>query len=170
MADDLPRVEQEKELLSWKAKSRPYKSAEAQTRSVLIVLGTLIGLVLIFAREWMLLLVIIAGAFYYYAITRTPPEQVEYTITNKGIRAFGRLYMWWELSRWWWEEKLGTKLLALELKTGVMGRFYLPVEGIKDNEVEKVMEKYLLFEKPQITWMDKTAKWVQEKFPLENKI
>ncbi len=51
-----------------------------------------------------------------------------------------------------------------------MGRFYLPVEGSKDNEVEKVMEKYLLFEKPQATWMDKTAKWVQEKFPLENKI
>ncbi len=87
MADELPRVEQEKVLLSWKAKSRPYKPAEEQTRSVLVVLGILVGLVLIFAREFMLLLVIIAGAFYYYAITRTPPEQVEYSITNKGDKS-----------------------------------------------------------------------------------
>ena len=70
MADELPRVEQEKVLLSWKAKSRPFKPAEEQTRSVLVVLGILVGLVLIFAREIMLLLVIIAGALLYWLIKK----------------------------------------------------------------------------------------------------
>jgi hypothetical protein len=170
MAIEQPRVEQEKVLLTWKAKSRPYKPAETQTRSVLTVLGVLIGLILIFAGEWMLLLVIIAGAFYYYATSRVPPEEMEFVITNKGIKAFGRLYMWWELARWWWDKKWETKLLALELKTGLMGVIYIPVDGVKAAEVEKTMMKYLLFNEPQATWLDHASKWMQDKFPLENKI
>jgi hypothetical protein len=170
MAEENPRVEQEKELLTWKAKSRPYKPAEAQTRSVVTILGVLVGLVLIFAGEWMLLLVIVAGAFYYYAVNRNPPEETEFSITNKGVRAFGRLYMWWELSRWWWEEKWETKLLALELRTAWLERIFIPVDEKKAGEIEKLMMKYLLFNKPQATWLDKAARWIQEKFPLENKI
>jgi hypothetical protein len=170
MPDAQPRVEQEKTLLSWKAISRPYKPTEAQTRSTLLVLGILIAVVLIFAQEWMLLLVIIAGVFYYYAITKIPPEQVEFAITNKGVRAFGRLYMWWELARWWWEEKLGIRLLSLELNSSAMGRFYIPIERVKEEDVEKIMMKYLLYEKPPVTWTDKAARWMQEKFPLENRI
>jgi hypothetical protein len=163
-------MEQEKVLLTWTAKSRPFNKNGPQTRQVLVVLGILVAVVLIFAREWMLLLVIAAGVFYYYATTHVPPENMEYRITNKGVWAFGRAFMWWEFSRWWWAEKWTTKLIGLDLKTGVMGQMFIPVEGVKPEEVEKVMNKYLLFETPKETTAERMGKWMVEKFPLENKI
>ena len=164
------RVEQEKTFVTWQAKSRPQGPKSDQSRSVLMVLGILVATVLGFAGEWMLLSVLGAGAFFYYAWSRTPPEVVEFSITNRGIRAFGRLYQWWEFGRWWWEEKYGIKLATLELLTGMMGRMYLPVEGVGKEEVERVMNKYLLFEKPQDTTTYKMTRWMTEKFPLEKRI
>jgi hypothetical protein len=161
--------EKEKTLLSWIAKSQPFKPEEMQMRPILIVIAILITVVLIVAGEWMLLAVIAAGGFYYYAIKRTEPMNVEFVITNKGIRAFGRLYMWWEMKSWWWEEKWKTKLLALELGTGMMGRLYIPIETVRPEEVEKIMNKYLLMQKPLDTWQDKIGRYIKEKFPLENK-
>lgn len=166
----VPRVEQEKILLSWTAKARPFKEKDFQSRQVLIVLGVLISMVLVFAGEWMLLAVLAAGAFYYYATNFVPPETVEYQITNLGLRAFGRFFGWWEFRRWWWTEKWTTKLIGLDLQTGVMGQMFVPVEKVKTEEVEKIISSYVMFEKPKETTLDKASKWMVEKFPLESKI
>jgi hypothetical protein len=169
MAEEV-KVEQEKVLLSWTAKSRPYKPAEQQTRLVMLVLGVLIALVLAFAGEWMLIMVLIAGAFFYYAWNRMPPEEVEFLVTNKGVRAFGRLYLWWEFSSWWLEEKWTSQVMVLNLNSGLINRLYIPVEGIKIDELKKVVNMYLLFLKPPDSPVDTMTKWVAEKFPLQNKI
>ena len=165
-----PQVEQEKVLLAWVAKSRPFRKGDFQSRQVLIVLGVLVAMVLVFAGEWMLLAVLAAGAFYYYATNHIPPGDAEYQITNLGIRAYGRLFAWWEFRRWWWAEKWTTKLIGLDLQTGVMGQIFIPLGEVKPEEVEKVMNKYVFYEKPQETMMDRASKWMVEKFPLENKI
>ena len=163
-------MEQEKTLLTWKARSRPYNPDQEKTRSVILVLGVLITLVLVFAGEWMLIVLMAAGAFYYYAQNKTAPEVVEYSITNKGLRAYGRLYLWWEFKRWWMEPKAKEILLVLDLQSGMMGRMYIPIGNAKEEEIGKALEKYLMNEKPQETPVDKMTKWVGEKFPLENKI
>ena len=163
------KVEQEKSLLVWKAKSRPFKPAEAQTKSVLMVLGILVAIVLALASEWMVLMVLGAGAFFYYAWTNVPPEVMEFKITNKGVWAFGRMYMWWEFKCWWLDEKWNTDLLAMQLKSGVLGRLYIPIEGVKLEEVKRIVNKYLIYEKPADTTLDKMGKWMMDKFPLESK-
>jgi hypothetical protein len=41
--------------------------------------------------------------------------------------------------------------------------------GEGDKEViEEIMSKYLIKQKPEATWFDKAAKWIQEKVPLES--
>jgi hypothetical protein len=163
-------VEQDKVLVSWVAKSRPFQKNPGQSRQVIFVLGGLISMVLVFAGEWMLLAVLAAGAFYYFATSKIAPEDMEYKITNKGIVAFGRTFMWWEFARWWWTEKWDTQLIGLDLQSGVMGRMYIPIEEKRKDEIEKSLNEFLLFEKPTDTTIDKFSKWVAEKFPLENKI
>jgi len=162
-----PRVEQEKPFLTWVAKSRPFKKKNPQTMQVVVVLGVLIAMVLVFAGEWMLLAVLVALAFYYYVVSFIAPEDVEYQLTNFGVRAFGKLFVWGEFSRWWWSEKWGTKLISLELMTGVMGRMFIPVDKVKPGEVEQIMNKFLLFDEPKETSMEKMSKWMVKKFPLE---
>jgi hypothetical protein len=122
-----------------------------------------------FAQEWMLLTLMAAGGFYYYVMRRTEPLDVEFSITNIGVRAFGRMYLWWEMTRWWWEEKWSTKILVIEVPAGMMRRLYIPVEKVKPADIEEVMNKHLLKQKPTDTWVDKMIQWVKEKFPLENK-
>jgi hypothetical protein len=162
--------EKEKILLAWVAKSQPFNPREMKAQPVLMVMIALVALVLVFAQEWMLLVLMVAGGFYYYAIRRTEPMSVEFSITNKGVNAFGRMYMWWEMTSWWWEERWDTKVLALDLAAaGMMGRIYIPIEKLKPDDVEKLMNKYLIMQKPKETWVDKMVMWVKEKFPLENK-
>jgi len=49
------------------------------------------------------------------------------------------------------------------------GRLILPM-GKNREAVEGEMSKYLLMEKPPDTALDKMGKWMEEKFPLEEKI
>jgi hypothetical protein len=169
MDEVTPSDEKEKVLLTWTAKSQPFKPEDMKMQPVLIVMAVLVTIVLIFAQEWMLLLLMAAGGFYWYATKKTEPLDVEFSLTNKGIRAFNRMYMWWEMKSWWWEEKWTTKMLVVDVATGMMGRLYIPIEKVKPVDVEKIMSKYLVLLKPADTPVDKMAKWVKEKFPLENK-
>ncbi len=161
-------MEQEKVLLTWEAESRPYNPIDEQTRPVVLVLAVLVGIVLLFTGETMIMIVLGSLAFLYVVWNKNPPEKMEFTITNKGIRAFDRVYMWWEFGRWWIEEKQSGKVLILEMISGLVGRLYLPLEERKSEDVKKVMSKYLVFDQPQDTAADKLARWVGEKFPLRN--
>jgi hypothetical protein len=161
--------EPEKTVLVWMAKSQPFKPEDMRMRPVLMAILLLVSVVLLISKEWILIMLLAAGAFYYYAVKRTEPMEVEFSITNKGVRAFGRLYMWWEMSAWWWEEKWTTRLLVVQTTAGMMSRIYIPVETVRPEDVEKTMNKYLTMQKPVDTWTDKMAGWVKEKFPLEER-
>ncbi len=165
-----PQVEQQKILLTWKADSRSFRPEENQSRTVIIVIGILVAMVLVFAQEWWLLVVLLAGAFYYWAAYKAPPEIAEFSISSRGVIGFGRLYGWEEMKKWWWETKNGRNVMVLDMTTGLVGRVFIPIQESKFEEIGKMMNKYLLFETPQETAGGKMVKWVKEKFPLENKI
>jgi hypothetical protein len=170
MEEIAPQVEQEKALLSWIGLSRPYKGRTKQILTVPVVIGILVGIILIFAGEWMLIGVVAALIFAYYMWSTVKPDDTEYKITTRGIRAHGRLYMWDVLTRWWIEEKWAQKMLMVETPVNAAGRIVMPLGETKDGDVEKVMEKFLLKEAPEPTQLDKMGKWLAEKFPLEEKI
>jgi hypothetical protein len=171
MAVAKQKDEKEKILMSWIAKSQPFNPEEMKMRPILLVIVVLVSLILVFAQEWMPLILMSAGGFYYYVVRKAEPMMVEFSITDKGVRAFGRMFMWWELKSWWWEVRWTTKMLVLDLaEAGILGRIYIPVERVKPDEVEKIMNKYLVMQKPGETLTDKMTAWVKEKFPLDNKI
>lgn len=159
----------EKELMKWVGPSRPFHPQSRQFFSTVGVIVVLVGLILILASEWMLIIMLAAGVFAYYIWTTVPPEEVESVITTKGIRAHSKLYRWSELSQWWVEDKWGNKLLSLELTTGWPKRIYLVLKDVNLDELSKLLSQYLVQEKPEPTSMDKFSHWIEEKFPLEVK-
>ncbi|MCL4440713.1 MAG: hypothetical protein M1609_09035 [Firmicutes bacterium] len=164
------RVVQEETILTWKAPSRPYQKKQTQALTVPMIIAALVGLVLLVAGEWMIIAVVAALVFAYYAWTMVPPEQVDYAITTRGVRARDRVYEWKDLRRWWLEEKWGQELLVLEAPVEIMGRVVMPLGEVSEEKIEKVMEKLLLKERPAETVLDRAGKWLGEKFPLEDKI
>ena len=159
-------MEQEKELVVWKAMERPFKARDRQFFTTAMVIAALVGVILLFAREWMLVVTLVAGIFAYYVWSTVPPQEVEYKITSRGVKMHGRLYTWEEMARWWIEEKWGHKLLAVDTPASFPKRLYL-VLADNQSQVEEAMGKYVLMESPAETSMDRAGKWLSEKFPLE---
>ncbi len=163
-----PSVPQpEQTLLKWMAPARPFKTRDRQFFATVIVIAILIGILLAFAREWMLIAVIAAMIFAYYVWSTVTPEEAEYSLTTRGIRAHGQLYRWDELSQWWLEEKWGQKVLVVATPVAVARRLHLLLGQTSEEQLKQVLEKYLVMEKPPETALDKAGKWVSEKFPLE---
>jgi hypothetical protein len=169
MPEEKARVEQERNVLIWRAPNRPYKAPGKQFLTVPMVIGILVGLIFLLAGEWMAIAVIAAIIFAYYMWSTVPPQEAEFAITNRGIRVGGQLYVWDVLTRWWMGEKWGQKMLMVETPASVVGRLVMPLGETKEEKIVEIMEKFLLKEKPDDTWMDKSGKWLTEKFPLEQK-
>jgi hypothetical protein len=169
MPEEKSRVEQEKSLLVWKGPNRPYKTPGKQFLTVPMVIGILVGLIFLLAGEWMAIAVIASIIFAYYMWSTVPPQEAEFAITNRGIRVGGQLYVWDVLTRWWMGEKWGQKMLMVETPVSPVGRLVMPLGETKEEKITEIMEKYLLREKPNDTLLDKSGKWLTEKFPLEQK-
>ena len=157
----------EQVILKWMAPSRPFKTRDRQFFTTVIVIAILISILLAFAREWMLIATVAAMIFAYYVWSTVAPEEVEYSITNRGLRVHGQLHRWEELVQWWIEDKCGQKMVVIAAPTVVSRRLHLLLGQTSEDQVQHVLEKHLLMEKPPETAMDKAGRWVTEKFPLE---
>jgi len=160
-------VEQEKVLLQWKGASRPFKRINLEGMMVPGVIVILVGVVLLVAGEWMLLLVVAALGFAFYMWSTVPPEQTDYVLTNWGLRLGGRLFEFGVMQRWWKEEKMGSDFVVVETFAVPMGRLFLPVPKETEKKVTEILEKYVVMDKPIPTTVDKMGKWLSEKFPIE---
>lgn len=160
--------EPEKELYTWKAPSRLYKKRSREFYSTVAALVVLLSVILLFAKDILLIGVIISFGFVAYALASVKPDSVEHVLTNKGVRTMKKLYQWSWLGQYWWEEKWKQQVLHVRLPGQFPGELILLLgEGDKE-QIDGVVTKYLIKQKPEPTWFDKAAKWLQEKVPLES--
>jgi len=158
---------QVKVFLSWESPSRVFKRRSREFWSTLLSIAFLIGVILLFIGEWFLILVIVAAIFAYYILSTVPPERVKHQITNYGIRTAGRAYVWEELSRFWFSERFGQKILYLETLASLPGRLEILLAGQDRKKVEEILSKYLPKEKAEPSFLEKASSWLSEKIPLE---
>lgn len=161
-----PRVDQEQTFVEWKAPARPFRKGGMQLMGVPMVIVVLVGLILLVAMEWMLIIVLAALVFAYYAWTMVPPEIVDYKVSSRGVRIGEKVYEWGGLYRWWIVEQWGQHILMIETPLSVVGRLAMPLGDVVLVKIEKIMSDMLLAEKPEDTNLDKAGKWLTEKFPL----
>ncbi len=159
----------EKELLKWTAASRPYKPLDRQLFATGVIIAILVSIISAFAGEWMPIAVIIAMVLAYYMWSTVPPEDTEYTITTRGIRAHRQLYLWQALTRWWLEDTGGHKILVVDTPLNFPKRLHLGLGSQDADQVANIMSKYLLQEKPAETALDKAGRWLADKFPLSTR-
>lgn len=159
----------EQTLLKWMAPSRPFKTRDRQFFTTVVAIVVLVSVILMFAGEWMLIAVLAAMCFAYYVWSTVPPEETEYAITDKGIRAHGQLYKYSDLAAWWVESRFGQSVLVVDAPLVVGRRLHLVLRDVSEQQLQDVLAKYLPMEKPLPTTMDKVTSWITEKFPLEAK-
>ncbi|MBI4100685.1 hypothetical protein HY439_03005 [Candidatus Microgenomates bacterium] len=164
--------EEVRTLLSWKANSRPFKERGKEYFKTLGAILFFVSVVLLFIKEWLLIGAIWAFFFITYVLSRVPPEDVEHKITTQGITTGGKVYLWRELSDFWFTQNHGQTVLNIDiLPTGrvrFLGRLLILLGDQSETKVREILAKYLSYrEIPEKNWMDNASGWLARKIPLE---
>ena len=158
---------QMKSLLKWQASERPFKKRDKEFFTTVAAIAVLLAVIMLFIKEWMAIGVIAALVFVGYVLATVEPEKTEHEITTRGVVTGGKLYKWEELVSFWFSEKWKDKLLNVETNLSFPGRLVMLLGTEKQAEIKNLLEKEIQFEEPEETFMDRSAKWLQEKVPLE---
>jgi hypothetical protein len=165
--DDTAKQEKPREvLLSWVSPSRLFKKRDKEYFTNIGAIVFLLIVILIFAREFVLIAAVISIVFLIYVLSTVPPEEITHHITNLGIESANHFYRWEELSEFWFEEQWGQVILNIK---PLLGQRIIILLGNEDrNKVRELIAVHIPFrEKPEKTWTDNAASWLSKKVPLE---
>jgi hypothetical protein len=165
--DDTANQEKPREvLLSWKSPSRLFKKRDKEYFTNIGAIVFLLVIILLFAREFVLIAAVVSIVFLIYVLSTVPPEEAEHHITNLGIESAGHYYRWNELAEFWFEEQWGQVVLMVQ---PIVGTRIIILLGTQDRErVRGLIAEHIPFrEKPEKTWTDNAASWLSKKVPLE---
>jgi len=136
-------TKREEVYLSWTSPSRLFKHRDKDFFTNIAAIVFLLTVILVFAREYLLILALLSIAFLVYVLSTVPPEEVKHRITNLGIESVGHFYRWEE-------------------------RIIILLAGQDRAKVRELVAKNIPFrEQPEKSWVDNAAHWLTEKIPLE---
>jgi len=155
-----------KVMLEWQAPARPFRKKSREAITTIGAILILIGIILIFLKEWFLIAVIIALAFFFYILSTVKPEIILHKITNKGIITGDKDYPYDQLVRFWFDKEVDQETLFVDGFERFNFRLMLLLDNKSREQLKKVLSEYLPEEKPEETWADKAGSWVSRQIPL----
>ena len=165
-APEKKEEKREEVYVQWASPSRLFKKRDKEFFTNIGAIVFLLTVILVFAREYLLILALLSIAFLVYVLSTVPPEEVKHRITNLGIESAGHFYRWEELSEFWFEEQWSQTLAILRPIFG--SRIIILLGGQDRSKVRELIAKHIPFrEKPEKSWVDNAAHWITEKIPLE---
>lgn len=88
-------------------------------------------------------------------------------VTTYGIRIGKELYVWQELGRFWFDKKHGQTLLIVEVARFPNRLTMVLADKEQKPELIELLSEVLLYQRPDLTRVEKASKWLEKKFPLE---
>jgi hypothetical protein len=158
------RREQEKDLVTWTAPARPFKRRDRQFYVTTFSIAGIVSLILFLAEGIMPVLLIISLVFLYYILSTVQPEEIEYKITNKGVKVAGKLTPWGGFIRFWFSKRFDSDLMILE-SWGLPGRMEMVVKSDNKDLIKKEVSAYIPFEEVPASGLDRLTNWFSAKLP-----
>jgi hypothetical protein len=156
-----------KTLLKWSAPVRPFKKRDREYYTTIAAIVFLLAVILLFLKEWLLIAVMAALMFVAYVLATVAPESVEHEINTRGILTGGKLYKWEEMVRFWFSKKWSETILHIDTKLKFPGRLMILLGSEDEAKIKALIEPKVQFEVPETTFIDRSAKWLSDKIPLE---
>jgi hypothetical protein len=169
VAPGLYRPIPEEILVEWDAPARPFKKKNRQFFTTTIVIAILVSLILFFAGQVLPVAVVISAVFLIYVTAVIPPSNVHIKLSNYGLYIGKEAFAWQEMGRFWFDKKNGQEVLQIELFR-FPGRLTLVIideQTPSKLDFNLVLTEVLIKEKPELTYFERAAQWIQEKIPLD---
>lgn len=166
---EVPEEKREEVFFEWSSPSRLFKHRDREYFTNVGAIVFLLSVILIFAREYVLVAAVISIVFLIYVLSTVPPEEVKHRITNVGIETAGRFYRWETIADFWLEEQWGQGLLVLRPIMGT--RIIILLANQDKTKIRETVARYVPFRAtPVKTWTDNAASWLSRKIPLEKPV
>jgi len=158
------RREPENDLVSWTAPARPFKRRDREFYITILAIAGIVGLVLFLIEGFMPLILIVSLVFLFYVLSTVEPENIEYKITNKGIKVVDKRTDWSLINRFWFSRRFDSELLVVET-LGLPGRMELVINQEDKERIRKTLSSYVVEEEAPPSYLDKAANWFAKKLP-----
>ncbi len=156
------KEELEKDLLAWSAPSRPFIQKNREFWVRVVAIASIFGFIIFIVEGAMPVILMISLLFLFYVLSTVRPENIDYKITNLGVRVGGVLNPWENIKRFWFSKRVADHILILDMAT-FSGRLEI-VFNIKDKDnIRQTLKKYIPEEEAPQTNIDKASEWVDSK-------
>ncbi|MBN1915716.1 hypothetical protein JW796_01820 [Candidatus Dojkabacteria bacterium] len=138
-----------KTLYKWTAPERVF-TPKSRKFFILIASAFVIGIVVSAILEsLMFILVLVSLLTLIYINHSVPPKEAEYEITNKGIKTYGKIFLWKNVENFWITERGNNLLLNINIKERTEDRIILLVGTGEPKKIVHGLIKYIPYmEKP----------------------
>ena len=138
-------IEKEKTLLIWEGPERPFKARDRKYYSGMISIEVVLFLFLMFAGQYILVLVFLSVLFAAYSLYSIPPKKIPYVLTDVGVEIDGEKRPWSAFKGYFITKNLDQKIINLEISTkNLLNLVYLIPNNLQTlDEAQKIVEKYL---------------------------
>ena len=159
--------EPEKELFSWIAPARPFKRRNREFYVTVIAITVIVGLILLLTEGFMPVILLISLIFLFYILNTVEPENIQYKITNKGIKVADKKTQWEFLTNFWFTKRHDNNLLVFGT-LNLPGRMELVINEIDKENLKKVISGFITEEEIPPSGLDKATNWFAKKLPGNN--
>lgn len=156
--------EPEKDLFAWRAPARPFKRRDREFWITIIAIAGIFGLVLFLVEGVMPVILIISIVFLFYVLSTVEPAEIEYKITNKGVKVAEKRNDWEAITRFWFTKRFDNELLVFEVMT-LPGRLELVFNPKDKDNLKSVISKYVPEEEASPSGLDRASNWFATKLP-----
>jgi hypothetical protein len=158
------KKESERDIETWTAPARPFKRRDKQFWITTIAMAGVVGLVLFLVEGFMPVILIVSIVFLFYVLSTVEPENIEYKVTNRGIKIAGKLTEWGNMGRFWMSRRFDSELMIVEIFT-LPGRLELVMDPSKKDLIQKAVSEYLAYEEVAPLGLDRAANWFGKRMP-----
>jgi len=136
------KEEVEKDIFTWTAPSRPFIQRNREFWVKVIAISSVFAFILFIVEGAMPVLLMISLIFLFYVLSTVRPENIEYKITNLGVKIGGVTNRWEYIQRFWFSKRGNDHVLILDLPT-LSGNLEL-VYNVKDkDEIRFALKKFI---------------------------
>ncbi|HPT66067.1 MAG TPA: hypothetical protein PK257_02020 [Candidatus Woesebacteria bacterium] len=165
----IKNTNEEKVLFEWEAPERSFKKRDKDFWITVIAILVLFSVVLIFIKEFFLVVALVSILFLYYVLSTVPPQNIRNKITNRGVHFGGSKYEWGLLLRFWFRKSLNNELLEFETNLRVPRQISLVINETDKGKIKEIVLKKLPLVESSPNFVDKLTKWFINRLPLEKR-
>ncbi len=158
------RREPERDLVTWTAPARPFKRYGRKFYVTIFSFVGIISIILFIAEGAIPVVLLVSLIFLFYVLSTVSPENIEYKITNKGVKIAGKETPWQNIIRFCFLSKTGGEVLVFDAAT-FPGRIELVINPEDKDRLKKEISAYTPYEEIKPSFLDKIVDWVVKKLP-----